>query len=148
MGNRAVISTGDKPGDIGLYLHWNGGRASVQGFLDACKAAGYRDPTSDPAYGMARLCAAVCAYFGLDGETSVGIGTVAKLDCNNFDNGLYILGPGWTIAKRKYHKGAEEVDAEKTAGVTAETLKAIGDASARRTAEIAKSWQSAVAKAR
>ena len=35
MGNRAVITTPDKK--IGVYLHWNGGRDSVEGFLQTCK---------------------------------------------------------------------------------------------------------------
>lgn len=30
MGNRAVITTEEK--QIGVYLHWNGGRDSVQAF--------------------------------------------------------------------------------------------------------------------
>ena len=31
MGNRAIITTKDC--DLSLYLHWNGGRDSVEGFL-------------------------------------------------------------------------------------------------------------------
>ena len=33
MGNRAVITTRKDLKDIGIYLHWNGGRDSVEGFL-------------------------------------------------------------------------------------------------------------------
>ena len=39
MGNRAIITTKkdfDNNG-IGVYLHWNGGRDSVQAFLTYCK---------------------------------------------------------------------------------------------------------------
>lgn len=32
MGNRAIITT--KKRDLGVYLHWNGGRDSVGAFLD------------------------------------------------------------------------------------------------------------------
>ena len=32
MGNRAVITTEKK--DLGIYLHWNGGRDSVEAFLN------------------------------------------------------------------------------------------------------------------
>ena len=35
MGNRAVITTRKDLKDIGVYLHWNGGRDSVEGFLAA-----------------------------------------------------------------------------------------------------------------
>ena len=53
MGNRAVIATREKK--IGVYLHWNGGRDSVEGFLTYCKLKGYRCPEKDN-YGWARLC--------------------------------------------------------------------------------------------
>lgn len=138
MGNRAVIACSDKPDAVGIYLHWNGGRASVEGFLQACRTLGYRDPTLDESYGMARLCAAICAYFGLDGETSIGIGTVGTLDCKNGDNGLYILAPGWTIAERKYMRGAEEIDAEKTKAIARDTVNAVGRAAKRRAAAMRK----------
>ena len=45
MGNRAVITTPDKK--IGVYLHWNGGRDSVEGFLQTCKKYGFRPPERD-----------------------------------------------------------------------------------------------------
>lgn len=35
MGNRAVITTTDQR--IGIYLHWNGGKDSVEAFLKYCK---------------------------------------------------------------------------------------------------------------
>lgn len=42
MGNRAVITTSKSTDiknstDIGIYLHWNGGRDSVQAFLKYCE---------------------------------------------------------------------------------------------------------------
>ncbi len=40
MGNRAVITTEDK--QMGVYLHWNGGRDSVEAFLDYCDLQGFR----------------------------------------------------------------------------------------------------------
>ena len=56
MGNRAVITTQEyltNPDTIGVYLHWNGGRDSVQAFLLYCKLKGYRPPETD-CYGWAR----------------------------------------------------------------------------------------------
>ena len=53
MGNRAVITTPERK--IGLYLHWNGGRDTVEPLLRYCDLKGYRAPGSD-SYGWARLC--------------------------------------------------------------------------------------------
>ncbi len=33
MGNRAVLQFGQSRNSLGIYLHWNGGKASVQGFF-------------------------------------------------------------------------------------------------------------------
>ena len=45
MGNRAVITTPDK--ELALYLHWNGGRDTVEPLLRYCELQGYRPPSSD-----------------------------------------------------------------------------------------------------
>ena len=50
MGNRAVITTQEyitNPDAIGVYLHWNGGRDSVEAFLKYCDLRGFRPPDSD-----------------------------------------------------------------------------------------------------
>jgi hypothetical protein len=99
MGNRAVIT--DEAGKIGIYLHWNGGRDSVESFLKYCELKDYR--TDD--YGWARLAQVIGNFFG--GTTSVGVGAVANLDCDNFDNGTYII-KDWQIIGRKYFDGAEQ----------------------------------------
>lgn len=102
MGNRAVISTEDKR--IGVYLHWNGGRDSVEAFLAYCKIKGYRPPEEDN-YGWARLCQVISNFFG--GVLSVGIDEFEKLDCKNWDNGTYII-KNWEIVGREYFDGCEE----------------------------------------
>ncbi len=102
MGNRAVITTEDKK--IGVYLHWNGGRDSVEAFLKYCKLKGYRTPESDN-YGWARLCQVIGNFFG--GNTSIGIDTLDNLDDNNGDNGMYII-KDWEIVGRKYFEGKEQ----------------------------------------
>ena len=76
MGNRAVITVGNErgyynPHGIGMYLHWNGGRDSVQAFLKYCELHGYRAPSED-SYGWAALCMVIGNFFG--GGTSVDIG--------------------------------------------------------------------------
>lgn len=113
MGNRAVITTtralegnGDVQSspEVGIYLHWNGGRDSVSAFLKYCELKGYRDPDTD-GYGMARLCQVISNFFG--GSTSVGIGPCYRLDCDNWDNGVYII-KDWKIVGRKYFDGSEQ----------------------------------------
>lgn len=96
MGNRAVITTRDK--NIGVYLHWNGGRDSVEAFLKYCELKGYRTPERDN-YGWARLCQIIGNYFG--GELSLGIDKYEKLDKDNGDNGVYII-ENWKIVDREF----------------------------------------------
>ena len=106
MGNRAVITSKEnfENNGIGIYLHWNGGRDSVEAFLTYCKLKGYREPTSD-CYGWARLTQVIANFFG--GSTSLGVDVVNRLDCDNFDNGVYII-DGWNIVDRKYFEGKEQ----------------------------------------
>jgi hypothetical protein len=96
MGNRAVITT--KEQKIGVYLHWNGGRDSIEGFLAVCKDLGHRPPEQD-CYGWARLCQVIGNFFG--DTTSIGIDTLDRLDCDNGDNGMYII-ENWDIVERKF----------------------------------------------
>ena len=102
MGNRAVITTPEKR--IGVYLHWNGGRDSVEAFLTYCRLKGYRDPAED-CYGWAYLCQVITNYFG-DG-LSVGIDRYENLDRDNGDNGVYVV-KDWRIVKRIYAPSNEQ----------------------------------------
>lgn len=102
MGNRCVITTPEKR--IGIYMHWNGGRDSVEPILAYCRAKGYRKPEDDN-YGWARMCQVIGNFFG--GENSVGIDTLENLDCNNWDNGVYII-QDWQIVGREYYSGHEQ----------------------------------------
>lgn len=110
MGNRAVITTKEnfENNGIGVYLHWNGGYDSVSAFLKYCEIKGYRTPDTD-CYGWARLCQVIGNFFG--GSTSIGINTVNKLDCDNYDNGVYII-KGWEIVDRKFFEGNEQMNYE------------------------------------
>ena len=84
MGNRAVITTqNDIDNDgIGIYLHWNGGRDSIEPFLAFCKAKGYRSPDDD-CYGYAYLCTTIGNFFK-DG-LSLGVNKLTQLHQNNHD---------------------------------------------------------------
>ena len=109
MGNRAVITTSraidpQNSTDIGVYLHWNGGRDSVEAFLKYCELKQYRTPETD-SYGWARLCQVISNYFG--GSLSIGIDQCCKLDCDNGDNGTYII-RNWEIVGRKYEPSYEQ----------------------------------------
>lgn len=96
MGNRAVIATQNK--DLGVYLHWNGERESIESFLAYCDMKGYRPPEKDE-YGWARLCQVIGNFIG--GNLSVGIGKYERQDLNNGDNGVYII-KDWDIVDREY----------------------------------------------
>lgn len=95
MGNRAVITTPERK--VGLYLHWNGGRDTVEPLLRYCELQGFRAPSHDD-YGWARLCQVAGNFLG--GSLSVGIGTYTtdeRMDPG--DNGIYVI-DGWKIAER------------------------------------------------
>lgn len=100
MGNRAVITTRKR--DLGLYVHWNGGRDSVEAFLRYCELRGFRCPEQDD-YGWARLCQVVANYMGGNG-LSVWImpyTTDEEMVTCGDDNGVYVI-EGWRIVDRVY----------------------------------------------
>lgn len=106
MGNRAVITTRDnfRSNGVGVYLHWNGGRDSVEAFLKYMKLRRFRAPDSDN-YGWARLCQVIGNFLG--GALSIGIDRVDCLDMDNWDNGTYII-EGWDIVGREFFDGEEQ----------------------------------------
>jgi len=103
MGNRAIVKAFGK--NIGVYLHWNGGRDSVEAFLEYCKLRGFRD--FEDSYGMARFCQVVGNFFG--GTLSLGIETNVYMDerCSPGDNGIYEV-KGWEIVERCDAPGFEQ----------------------------------------
>lgn len=102
MGNRAVITDTNK--QVGIYLHWNGGRDSVEAFLKYCDLQGYRSPSED-CYGWARLAQTIANFFA--GGLSIGIDVMEKLPKDNGDNGVYII-KNWEIVGRSNFTGAEQ----------------------------------------
>ena len=118
MGNRAVIAFGsDEEKDVGIYLHWNGGEESVKAFLKVAKDLGVRDPMNDN-YGIARIAQIIGNFFG--GSNSVGVANLKQLDCDNYDNGMFIIGNDFQIVDRKYNRQGEQ---EMCQGVYDEALK-------------------------
>ena len=101
MGNRAVIAFVNDKGEqdknsVGIYLHWNGGRDSVEGFLQTAKDYGLRSGS----YGVARLTQIIAN--GIGGTLSVGVDMLKNLDCDNFDNGVYWVDQNFNIVDREY----------------------------------------------
>ena len=99
MGNRAVISFQDpsvttlKLSEVGIYLHWNGGLESIEGF---CKAATDLN-ISEPA----RFIQMLGNWFG--GNQSLYVDVISRLDYDNGDNGAYVISKTsgeWQVVKR------------------------------------------------
>lgn len=95
----------DNPHMVGVYLHWNGGRASIEGFCEACRRLKFRGPARD-SYGVARFIQVVCNFFGSDG-LSCGVDTLERSDTNNYDNGVYVVDDNWNIVGREFAHGEQ-----------------------------------------
>ena len=111
MGNRAVLEIQNT--NIGIYLHWNGGRNSVQAFLDVAKEYDVKasesktcNTTYTSDYGTARLVQIIGNFFG--GTLSVGIAPIEQLDTDNGDNGVYVIDKYFNIVERKFMKYPEQ----------------------------------------
>ena len=108
MGNRAVIAQRidgvPREYSPAIYLHWNGGRDSVQAFLDAAKHLKLRGDD----YGFARLTQIIGNFFG--GGESLGISVLSRLDADNYDNGLYWINGNFEIVDREFVQGAEQAN--------------------------------------
>lgn len=114
MGNRATITTAPfNRKNVCIYVHWNGGLASIEAFCKAAKELGYRSPGINPDYALARLTGLICTYFGLDDSTSVGMGTVSDLLEAGHDNGCFVLGGSWEILERRDCTGAVTTTADR-----------------------------------
>ncbi len=109
MGNRAVISTVDawENDGVGIYLHWDGSPSQVYAYVEYCRLKGVRTPKEDPDYAMARLTQIIANHIG--GTLSIGIDKVKRLDCDNMDNGLYLIGDTWEIVQRLYAHQPDDI---------------------------------------
>lgn len=97
MGNRAVIAFDDEHREKdqcpAIYLHWNGSRSTVEGFLKAAKEFGIRG--DDPAYCIARLTQVIGNAIG--GTLSLGVGCYGNFG-DPGDNGVYWI-RNWEIVE-------------------------------------------------
>ena len=121
MGNRAVITFDTADNAPAIYLHWNGGRASVQGFIDAARALGLRHaPTAAAQTEALDQLAELLArhYFRCNVGMTVYRLHYAGTDRDNGDNGTYLLGQDLTIIDRLYKpRSLEEINPAKTAAI-------------------------------
>lgn len=117
MGNRAVLQFGTEKDALGIYLHSNGERDSVQGFLEAARQLNIK---RDCDYAAARLVQIISNYFG--GKHGVGVDIVTRLDTDNGDNGTYII-KDFQIVDRLHFDGDEEINEEITKAVIDECIK-------------------------
>lgn len=115
MGNRAVITRHRHARAASIYLHWNGGRASVEAFLEAARRLGLRHVGADDAAFFDRLADMIAAhFFGCRVGFTVYRQPLGRADCDNRDNGLYQIDDNLTIIGREFAPRHEEVDPDKT----------------------------------
>lgn len=115
MGNRAVVSFSTAANAPSLYLHWNGGLASIEGFLSAAIKLGYQDAGSQ-SRDIDQLEEVIRPFFAENSRClSIYRQKVCQADCDNYDNGWYIVDPRTLqIRDRRYMRYPEEVDGKKT----------------------------------
>ena len=123
MGNRAVVAVRGKTADNNrvVYLHWNGGRASIQGFLHACADI-------MPCANIERMPIKALDQFERVAREFIG-GSVyrqtwAESDRDNGDNGTYIIGADWRIVGREHAPEYEEIDGAQTDAIYAKCVAA------------------------
>lgn len=110
MGNRAVLVWKDENGHyddntVGVYLHWNGGRDSIEAFLAYCQMKDLKSPSENVSIGIKNFVDVVAGFFG--SNQSIYIDKLSDLDQDNYDNGVYVC-DGWKIVDRKYMHGSEQ----------------------------------------
>ena len=120
MGNRAVITFSTANNAPAIYLHWNGGRASIEGFLTAARQLGLRHaPTPQAQTEALDSMAEMLARYFFRCEVGMNVYRLhfAGSDRDNGDNGTYLLGQDLTILARLHHTRGEEINREKTAAI-------------------------------
>lgn len=101
MGNRAVIIEFGKK--EGIYLHWNGGRDSIEPMLYYAKHFLKLELSSVKDTLRKFEFIAACCGFNPDFEEEY-----TKLDCNNYDNGVYVINKDFEIIERMFVRNGEQ----------------------------------------
>jgi hypothetical protein len=101
MGSRTIITASEKIGSIGLYLHWNGSPQYVMAFVQIAKERGYRAPSEDESYALARLCGLACDLNDFEmNRLSVGLVYAHEGSGNLLDHGYYVVSGDWELSHR------------------------------------------------
>jgi len=89
MGNRAVICFDEYTDDsIGIYVHWQGSKNTIEMFLQKTREL-MDGKMTDTQYSTARLVQIIANKIG--GNLGIGIDKCINLDCDNNDNGTYVI---------------------------------------------------------
>ena len=127
MGNRAVISFGTVLRAPSIYLHWNGGLASVKGFLSGCIRGGYQS-TGDQEQDIQFIARAIAPFFNGKGKDTARMTVYEQplgcADKDNGDNGWYQIDQKTLEIKgRKFNRYSEEVNEAKTEAIASDIEK-------------------------
>lgn len=104
MGNRAIIIGTEA--ELAIYLHWNGGRDSVEAFLKYAKLQQY--PSLNSTSGVVAFTTMISNFFkspGLSVDIFIASGE-QSLDVG--DNGVYVVDKNFNIVGRKHFNGVEQ----------------------------------------
>ena len=117
MGNRAVISFSCAKSAPCIYLHWDGGRCSVEAMLIAARHLNFEAPLQgmgDPARfdAQAKVLDSIAEMVNKWGGSAYRE-TYGSTDTDNWDNGVYLIDDELHITKRIFNRNPEEVNDEK-----------------------------------
>ena len=117
MGNRAMIAFGANAGKTAIYLHWNGGRASVEAFLQAARHMGinYVEVGNDAAEEAAlkRIAEMIAKHFF--GQERIGMNVDISWWGDVGDNGTFVIDSGLNIVRNVGRSiNSPEINPEKT----------------------------------
>lgn len=112
MGNRGIIAV--KNGDYAVYLHWNGGRDSVEAFIKYAELAKLYTPMGGTIYELEQWSKFVTildnwgasVYLQNISPNRKTNGTINK-DYWGTDNGIYYIN-NWQIVGRAFNKRPEQ----------------------------------------
>lgn len=127
MGNRAVVTMSVASDAPCIYLHWNGGKASVQGFLKAAKAM--KLDTTEPRKFFDEFAKIIAKYFfGCNVGMHIYRETYGRADTDNWDNGVFIIDQDLKIVGREFKRNTEETDDLKAHAICTQMLENRGKA--------------------
>lgn len=106
MGNRAVITASTEFDAPAIYLHWNGGRDSVEGFLKVAREKGFDVTTAEGWDQFAQFIAE--HFFNCDVGRTVYREPYGRTDKDNGDNGVYLVDDNWNIWSRLHEPRNEQ----------------------------------------